>query len=59
MEDILKGQIGSEVAYDLDFKGGKLIFTINYTGKQADAGLTAAVSVDLLLDKVKEKINKY
>lgn len=56
MQDIIKGNIGSEGSYDVDFVGGKLIVNLNYVGNEAGVGLVASIGIDVLLDKVKEKI---
>lgn len=55
MDDILKGQIGSEGSYDVDLKDGKVILTITYKGQQAGASVSGEIGLDLLLDKVAEK----
>lgn len=56
MEDLVKGAIGSEGSYDVDFKDAKVILNVSYAGDQAQASLSLSVSIDLLMDKIKDKI---
>lgn len=55
MEDIVKGEIGKEGAYDVDLVDGKVKVSLSYQGSQAGASVSAEIGLDLLLDKLAEK----
>ena len=49
-------QLSKEAAVDVKLSQGKVILEAKYDGAQADAMLSVSVSVDMLLDKLAEKI---
>lgn len=57
-KDIVEGKIGEVGAYDLEFKGGKLVLKVN--AAKADVGVTAGlhieVSANVVLDAIAAKI---
>lgn len=56
MTDIASGMVGPETKYDVAFTGGKLMFTLNYTGTQAGLALTGSISGDQLIEALASKV---
>lgn len=56
MPDIIKGELGSEAAYDVSFSQGALQLTLNYKGTQANLSVTGSISAAQLLAALAEKV---
>ena len=60
VSEIVQGQVGPELKYDIKFEGGKLVVLIGYDGADADAEISlkmdASKFVDLFIDKLEGAI---
>ena len=55
-KDILDGKIGSVGAYDLEFKGGKLMMKVNVSWNGAAAEIGVGLDADGVLDAIAKAI---
>lgn len=55
-KDILDGQIGSVGSYDLEFKGGKLQFTLGVNPGALSADVKVAVDAGKVIDAIAKAI---
>lgn len=55
-KDILDGKLGEIGAYDLEFKGGKLLFKVSAAHSGFSASMEAAMDADAVLDLLAKKI---
>lgn len=51
-EDIVAGNLGEKVTYDLDFLDNKLVFNVRYTGPGVGGGVSLNIDPNELLDKL-------
>lgn len=54
--DIAQGQIGAEGKYDVEFKGGMLVLSLDYQGKLLGAGVSIKVGSDAVIDALEAAI---
>lgn len=54
--DIKDGAIGSEGSYDIDLKGGDLVFKVSHGSKGLSAGVEVSIKAEYFIDKLAEKI---
>jgi hypothetical protein len=57
MEAVISdGQIGPEAKYDVAFKGGKLVLSLDYQGKMAGAGVSVSVDANAVISAIEAAI---
>ena len=56
MTDVADGNLGAEAVYKLTLNEGKLKLSLDYDGKQADAGLYISLDVKQFIELLKDAI---
>jgi len=56
MVDVAEGSIGPEAKYKMEIVEGKVKISVDYDGKQADAGMYVSIEIKQFVDMLKEAI---